>query len=124
MRTKVSIDVIVHEHNLTGYNPYYFFATKWNDGEWGADPNCYHSKEELTKEIAECIVGTHAEYNLDSFFLDRVNNFDKKGIQGYSENSDSLVIIGTLERKELRELAINLGIAIKDRKRILELSDD
>ena len=124
MSTKLSIDVIAHEHNLSGYNPYYFYATKWNDKEWGADSGRYDSIKGLAKDIAECIVGTHSEYNLDSFLLEGVDNLNKRGIHGYSENPESLVTKRVLDRGEIRELSINLSIAIKERKRFLELLDD
>jgi|WetSurMetagenome_2_1015567.scaffolds.fasta_scaffold349521_2 hypothetical protein len=118
--SKVLIDVIVHEHNLNGYNPSYYFAAKWEGREWGTNSSHYDSIKDLTREIAENIVGTEFNYRLDSFFLEGVPNFKEGGIKGFSESSQSMIITRLLDRGEIRDIAINLGIAIKERKRVLD----
>jgi hypothetical protein len=120
VESKVIIDVIAKEHSLTGYSPYYYYAAKWEDKEWETNSSHYDLIRELATGIAKDIVGTNSDYRIDTFFLDELTNFKKRGIEGYSENPTGMIITRKLDREELRALSINLGIAIKECKRVLE----
>lgn len=120
-KADLQFKVIANEFCCNGYNPHYYCAEKFKDEKWSTDGHYYDSMEKLAENMARKIVGTKAFYEVDSMFLEGVPNFEEKGIRGYSESKDT-EITRILDREELRMLAINLGVAIKKRRRDLTIN--